>query len=108
MPLWFSWPHLIIINRNRNAYRFIKISLPIINIYILVFSGSCRDMYGREDRAHALIGEVTRALCTSEYSDISPLTGGNIAFSTLEGRNITAKTFESSHDLQVKIIFFFF
>jgi coxsackievirus/adenovirus receptor len=36
---------------------------------------------GREQR----IGE-DRALCTSELSDISPLTGGSVAFSTLEGR----------------------
>ena len=27
-----------------------------------------------------------RALCTSEYSDMTPLTGANVAFSTLEGR----------------------
>ena len=32
-----------------------------------------------------VVGE-DRALCTSEFSDISPLTGGNVAFSTLEGR----------------------
>ena len=27
-----------------------------------------------------------RAICTSEFSDISPLTGGSVAFATLEGR----------------------
>lgn len=40
------------------------------------------------------------AQCTSEYSDISPLTGANVAFSTLEGRP-TAHNFENSPVLQV-------
>ncbi|XP_022238074.1 laminin subunit gamma-1-like [Limulus polyphemus] len=40
-----------------------------------------------------------RALCTSEFSDISPLTGGNVAFSTLEGRP-SAYNFENSPALQ--------
>ena len=36
-----------------------------------------------------------RALCTSEYSDMTPLTGANVAFSTLEGRP-SAYNFEYS------------
>ena len=51
-----------------------------------VSSSSCRDMYGLPDYNFADKGKDTRALCTSEYSEISPLTGGNIAFSTLYGR----------------------
>lgn len=41
----------------------------------------------------------TQALCTSEFSDISPLTGGNVAFSTLEGR-ASAYNFDKSRELQ--------
>ncbi|KAL1130900.1 hypothetical protein AAG570_012141, partial [Ranatra chinensis] len=63
------------------------------------YSGSCRDTYGLEDRHHALDNEETTALCTSEYSDISPLTGGNIAFSTLEGRR-SAHNFNTNPNLQ--------
>ena len=44
------------------------------------------------------VGEA-RALCTSELSDISPLTGGNVAFSTLEGRQY-AYYFDDSPVLQ--------
>jgi hypothetical protein len=48
--------------------------------------------------------EETRALCTAEYSDISPLTGGNVAFSTLEGRP-SAYNFDTSPELQVSLLF---
>lgn len=44
-------------------------------------------------------GNESRALCTSEYSDISPLQFGNIAFSSLEGRP-SAYNFENSIELQ--------
>lgn len=44
-------------------------------------------------------GEETRALCTSEFSDISPLTGGEVAFPTLEGRP-SAYNFDNSKELQ--------
>lgn len=47
-------------------------------------------------------GEDERvALCTDEFSDISPLTGGNVAFSTLEGRP-SAYNFDQSLGLQVR------
>lgn len=53
----------------------------------------------------------SRAFCTSEYSDISPLRDGNVAFSTLEGRP-SANNFEHSIELQVMdnhiILRFFF
>jgi hypothetical protein len=48
-----------------------------------------------------LPGNEAVAQCTREFSDISPLTGGNIAFSTLEGRP-SAENFEESEILQVK------
>ncbi|KAG6444665.1 hypothetical protein O3G_MSEX003474 [Manduca sexta] len=63
------------------------------------FSASCRDTYGIHEQRAADLGAETRALCTSEYSDISPLTGGNVLFSTLEGRP-SAYTFDSSPELQ--------
>ncbi|XP_071445859.1 laminin subunit gamma-1 [Hetaerina americana] len=63
------------------------------------YSATCRDTYGLPDTNYARRGEETRALCTSEYSDISPLTGGNVAFSTLEGRP-SAYNFDTSPELQ--------
>lgn len=63
-------------------------------------------MYGRPDMY--LQGEdiiiaddlESHAFCTSEYSDISPLTGGTIAFSTLENRP-GAIRFDENEALQV-------
>ncbi|KAI8431208.1 hypothetical protein MSG28_001246 [Choristoneura fumiferana] len=63
------------------------------------FSASCRETYGVQEQRGAELGAETRALCTSEYSDISPLSGGNVVFSTLEGRP-SAYTFDSSPELQ--------
>jgi len=64
-------------------------------------SATCRDTYGLPDSSYTRKGpEETRALCTAEYSDISPLTGGNVAFSTLEGRP-SAYNFDASPELQV-------
>ncbi|XP_054274289.1 laminin subunit gamma-1-like isoform X2 [Macrosteles quadrilineatus] len=68
------------------------------------YSASCRDTYGLPDTKDPRTplpreGEETRALCTSEYSDISPLTGGQVPFSTLEGRPSNYK-FDSSAELQ--------
>ncbi|KAF7284665.1 hypothetical protein GWI33_021849 [Rhynchophorus ferrugineus] len=63
------------------------------------YSATCRDTYGLPDWTHTKRGEETRALCTSEYSDISPLRGGNVAFGTLEGRP-SAYNFDTSPELQ--------
>jgi hypothetical protein len=68
-------------------------------------SATCRDTYGLPDSSYTRKGpEETRALCTAEYSDISPLTGGNVAFSTLEGRP-SAYNFDTSPELQVSTWF---
>ena len=48
------------------------------------------------------VDDEQKALCTDDYSDISPLTGGNVAFSTLEGRP-SAYNFDRSDVLQVSI-----
>ena len=53
------------------------------------------------DSSYVPVDDESRAICTSEYSDISPLTGGTVAFSTLEHRP-SAYGFEQSHELQVR------
>nr|XP_033817524.1 laminin subunit gamma-3 isoform X2 [Geotrypetes seraphini] len=51
------------------------------------YSSSCMATYGRRDDEYLWPGEEEGvAFCTQEFSDISPLRGGNVAFSTLEGR----------------------
>jgi laminin gamma 1 len=70
------------------------------------YSATCRDTYGvpeslfvvqpRDGKTKVM---EDRALCTSEYSDISPLTGGNVAYSTLEGRP-SAEYFDITPELQ--------
>lgn len=81
--------------------RPLRASHPFPPVFVLC-SATCRDSYGQPESIHAPKGEDTRALCTSEYSDISPLTGGNIAFSTLEGRP-SAYFFDTSAELQASL-----
>ncbi|XP_029921853.1 laminin subunit gamma-3 isoform X2 [Myripristis murdjan] len=64
------------------------------------YSASCRKTYGKDAKGYIRPGEDERtAVCTDEFSDISPLTGGNVAFSTLEGRP-SAYNFDQSLVLQ--------
>ncbi|KAJ7307995.1 hypothetical protein JRQ81_008495 [Phrynocephalus forsythii] len=64
------------------------------------YSASCEKTYGKPERQYLRPGEDERlAFCTEEFSDISPLNGGNVAFSTLEGRP-SAYSFEQSPVLQ--------
>uniref|UniRef100_A0ABM5F750 Laminin subunit gamma-3 isoform X1 n=1 Tax=Pogona vitticeps TaxID=103695 RepID=A0ABM5F750_9SAUR len=64
------------------------------------YSASCGKTYGKPDRQYLRPGEDERvAFCTDEFSDISPLNGGNVAFSTLEGRP-SAYSFDQSPILQ--------
>ncbi|KAG9483073.1 hypothetical protein GDO78_009165 [Eleutherodactylus coqui] len=64
------------------------------------YSGSCENTYQIFNRGFIRTGEdEQQALCTDEFSDISPLTGGNVAFSTLEGRP-SAYNFDNSPVLQ--------
>ncbi|XP_073334366.1 laminin subunit gamma-3 [Pagrus major] len=64
------------------------------------YSASCAKTYGKDAKAYIRPGDDERmALCTDEFSDISPLTGGNVAFSTLEGRP-SAYNFDQSLVLQ--------
>ena len=71
----------------------------LLNFSYFPCSGSCRQTFGLSDRAPIVPGKETMAQCTREFSDISPLTGGNIVFSTLEGRP-SAENFEESEVLQ--------
>lgn len=64
------------------------------------YSATCFSTYGVRNTNYVTYSNETKALCTSEYSDISPLTGGNVAFSTLEGRP-SAYNFEDSPQMQV-------
>ncbi|XP_010224857.1 PREDICTED: laminin subunit gamma-3-like [Tinamus guttatus] len=64
------------------------------------YSASCERTYGQRPRQPPRPGEDERvAFCSDEFSDISPLSGGNVAFSTLEGRP-SAYNFDSSPALQ--------
>nr|XP_002731086.2 PREDICTED: laminin subunit gamma-1-like [Saccoglossus kowalevskii] len=63
------------------------------------YSGSCQSVYNQENRGVIVVGDETKPICTDEFSDISPLTGGNVAFSTLEGRP-SAYDFDNSLVLQ--------
>ena len=70
------------------------------------YSSTCRDTYGLPDLASIIqprngIDKINedRALCNGEFSDLTPLTGANVAFSTLEGRP-SMFNFEYSPELQ--------
>ncbi|NXJ78013.1 LAMC3 protein, partial [Trogon melanurus] len=64
------------------------------------YSASCEKTYGKRHRQFLRPGEDEQvAFCTDEFSDISPLSGGNVAFSTLEGRP-SAYNFDGSPALQ--------
>lgn len=65
------------------------------------YSATCRDTYGLPESKETVRGEDTRVLCTSEYSDIVPLSKGTVAFSTLEGRP-SAHHFDINPELQVR------
>ena len=66
------------------------------------YSGSCEKTYQKTSRGFIGRGQDERqAVCTDDFSDISPLTGGNVAFSTLEGRP-GGYTFDKSPVLQVR------
>ncbi|KAK6470867.1 laminin subunit gamma-3-like [Huso huso] len=64
------------------------------------YSATCGKTYRRNGKGYLRPGEdEQQATCTDEFSDISPLTGGNVAFSTLEGRP-SAYSFDHSPVLQ--------
>ena len=69
------------------------------------YSAACQDEYKVQDQSSIIQNRDTKklredvALCTSEFSEATPLTGANVAFSTLDGRP-SAYNFEYSPELQ--------
>ena len=69
------------------------------------YSAACQDEYKIQDQSYIVMQEQGKkiredeALCTSEFSEATPLTGANVAFSTLDGRP-SAYNFEYSPELQ--------
>ncbi|XP_054607770.1 netrin-1a isoform X2 [Nothobranchius furzeri] len=75
------------------------------------YSTQCRKMYNKPNRAAITKQNEQEAVCTDSHTDMHPLTGGLIAFSTLDGRP-SAHDFDSSPVLQdwvtatdIKVIF---
>lgn len=63
------------------------------------YSASCSETYGLHASNEVKRGNEAIALCSNEYSDISPLTGSPVAFSTLEFRP-SSYQFDSSDELK--------
>lgn len=68
------------------------------------YSASCESTYHLPRRGVIASENEAVAICTDEFSDISPLTGGSVAFSTLEGRP-SAFEFSDSEVLQVTCVY---
>ena len=71
------------------------------------YSSSCQETYSLPVRPLIRRDDEARAICRDDFSDISPLTGASVAFSTLEGRP-GAYNFENSAVLQVRIRIYLF
>uniref|UniRef100_A0AC34FDC5 Uncharacterized protein n=1 Tax=Panagrolaimus sp. ES5 TaxID=591445 RepID=A0AC34FDC5_9BILA len=63
------------------------------------YSSSCKSTFKMPECAPILPGNEAVAQCTRKFSDILPLAGGIIAYSTLDGRP-SAENFEKSEVLQ--------
>ncbi|OWF54908.1 laminin subunit gamma-1-like [Mizuhopecten yessoensis] len=63
------------------------------------YSASCYSTYNLPRKTVITYENEDQAICTDYYSDISPLTGASVPFSTLEGRP-SAFEFEESQKLQ--------
>ncbi|XP_071130090.1 netrin-1-like isoform X2 [Mytilus edulis] len=63
------------------------------------YSSNCKKMYSKSPRALVTKANEQDALCTEEFSNIEPLTGARVAFSTLEKRP-SAYDFDNSPILQ--------
>jgi laminin gamma 1 len=63
------------------------------------YSASCEQTYGKITNEIVQKNEnEARALCSDEFSDIAPLSGGSVAFSTLENRP-SAYDFQTSKEM---------
>uniref|UniRef100_A0A667XRK6 Netrin 1b n=1 Tax=Myripristis murdjan TaxID=586833 RepID=A0A667XRK6_9TELE len=63
------------------------------------YSTQCKKMYNRQNKATITKQNEQEAICTDSHTDMHPLTGGLIAFSTLDGRP-SAHDFDNSPVLQ--------
>lgn len=63
------------------------------------YSSTCKKMYGKSPRAVVTKVNEQESLCSEDYSNIDPLSGARVAFSTLEGRP-SAYDFDNSPILQ--------
>ncbi|KAB5553980.1 hypothetical protein PHYPO_G00044840 [Pangasianodon hypophthalmus] len=63
------------------------------------YSTQCKKMYNRPSRAVITKQNEQEAICTDSHTDMQPLAGGLIAFSTLDGRP-SAHDFDNSPVLQ--------
>ncbi|KAL7850640.1 hypothetical protein SRHO_G00199890 [Serrasalmus rhombeus] len=63
------------------------------------YSTQCKKMYNRPSRAAITKQNEQEAVCTDSHTDMRPLAGGLIAFSTLDGRP-SAHDFDNSPVLQ--------
>nr|AMY99569.1 netrin [Terebratalia transversa] len=75
------------------------------------YSSTCKKMFHKSPRGIITKANEQEALCTDAYSNIDPLTGARVAFSTLEGRP-SAYDFDNSpvlHDwvtaTDIKVVF---
>ena len=64
------------------------------------YSSSCEQTYGMQSNPTITASNEATAICRDDFSDISPLSGASVAFSTLEGRP-GAYDFENNLALQV-------
>ncbi|KAI3362160.1 hypothetical protein L3Q82_012483 [Scortum barcoo] len=95
--MYYGIQHPNSVNITLHLGKAFEITLHKIEI---LHHGSCKQTYGKDAKAFIRPGDYEQtALCTDEFSDISPLTGGNVAFSTLEGRP-SAYNFDQSVVLQ--------
>lgn len=63
------------------------------------FSSNCKKMYGKKPQSKITKQNEQEALCTEGFSNIDPLSGARVAFSTLEGRP-SSQDFDNSPILQ--------
>ena len=66
------------------------------------YSSTCRETYNMPSERSVSRDDEARAICRDDFSDISPLSGASVAFSTLEGRP-SAFNFDNSAQLQVRL-----
>ena len=70
------------------------------------YSDACQRTYGKPNSNRISGTNKLQVLCTGDFSDIAPLTGGDVSFSTLKGRYVWG-SISDSPALQVPVLFSF-